>query len=204
MDFLWRKVSTDLFWPWANVVMQVTCNVTKMLSHKDVPLRNYNATLGHCIFAFTVYTFVTQFSNMLRLILRWPLWPLANGMTNAVLQVTVNVTKMVSHEDHDTFSSPENLCLIEVTSSLWRATNSHQFSILSSSKLFSFQFSSSVALSDHVSPLPLAQVFFNINSNSRSIMIKTDQAGEDVFEGDECVIMGWGGIKEGGQVGWFV
>ena len=29
------------------------------------------------------------------------------------------------------------------------------------------------------------------------------KAGEEVFEGDECVIMGWGGTKEGGQVGHF-
>ena len=33
----------------------------------------------------------------------------------SLVQVTVNVTKMVKHEDHESFSSPENLCLIEVT-----------------------------------------------------------------------------------------
>ena len=33
----------------------------------------------------------------------------------SLAQVTVNVTKMVKHEDHESFSSPENLCLIEVT-----------------------------------------------------------------------------------------
>ena len=32
---------------------------------------------------------------------------------------------------------------------------------------------------------------------------KGHKAGEDVFQGDECVIMGWGGTKEGGQVGHF-
>ena len=38
-----------------------------------------------------------------------------------VVQVTVNVTKMLKHEDHETFSSPENLCLIEVTwMQLWQ------------------------------------------------------------------------------------
>ena len=40
-----------------------------------------------------------------------------------LFQVTVNVTKMLKHEDHDTFSSPENLCLIEVKSVIWRKKN---------------------------------------------------------------------------------
>ena len=38
-----------------------------------------------------------------------------------VVQVTVNVTKMLKHEDHETFTSPENICLIEVTQmQLWQ------------------------------------------------------------------------------------
>ena len=53
----------------------------------------------------------------------------------SLLQVTVNVTKMVKHEDHESFSSPENLCLIEVTADivglkwLWKSwgARKHQF-----------------------------------------------------------------------------
>ena len=119
---------------------------------------------------------------------------------------------MVKHEDHESFSSPENLCLIEVTADSCgikvtldvleskkapipiiylkrRKNNSNPI----------FQFSNSVALSDQVSPLPLAQVFIT-NIIINIVKCHQHQAGEDVYEGDECVIMGWGGTKEGGQV----
>ena len=48
----------------------------------------------------------------------------------SLVQVTVNVTKMVKHEDHESFSSPENLCLIEVTADRIKVT----FEVLESKK----------------------------------------------------------------------
>ena len=39
------------------------------------------------------------------------------------------MTKMLKHEDHDTFSSPENLCLIEVKSVIYQFENIFFFSM---------------------------------------------------------------------------